>query len=52
MKRVSTLPSPLQARNFSTIQAASPAGESFGAGASVCGRVPWMNAYAPSFCCH
>ena len=32
-----------QARNFSTIQAASPAGESLRPNASVCGRVPWIH---------
>jgi hypothetical protein len=32
-----------QARNFSMIQAASPAGLSVSAKASVCGRVPWIH---------
>jgi hypothetical protein len=30
-------------RNFSRIQAASPAGESVSPKASVCGRVPWIH---------
>src|SRR3954453_9277833 len=37
-----------QARNFSTIQAAKPAGESVSAKASVCGRVPWIHWYPVS----
>ena len=36
-------PQSVQARNFSTIHAASPAGESVSAKASVCGRVPWIH---------
>ena len=36
-------PQSVQARNFSTIQAARPAGESVSAEASVCGRVPWIH---------
>ena len=35
-------PQSLQLRNFSTIQAASPAGESFRPKPSVCGLVRWM----------
>ena len=31
-----------QVRNFSTIQAASPTGESFSAMPIVCGLVPWI----------
>ena len=33
----------VQARNFSTSQAASPTGESVRPNASVCGRVPWIH---------
>ena len=33
----------VQLRNFSTIHAASPAGESVSANASVCGFVPWIH---------
>ena len=32
-----------QVRNFSTIHAARPAGESVRPKASVCGRVPWIH---------
>ncbi len=35
-------PQSLHAWNFSTIQAASPTGESVKATPSVCGRVAWM----------
>ena len=41
-------PQSLQLRSFSTIQAASPAGESPSPAASVCGLVDCSSAYAPS----
>ena len=42
-------PQSLHLWNFSTIHAASPAGESFNPGARLSGLVPWISAYAPSF---
>ena len=38
-----TPPQSDQARNFSAIHAASPAGESLRPKASVCGLVPWIH---------
>ena len=50
VKLRSTSPSlSLQVRNFSTIQAASPTGESVRPYASVCGLVPWMRRIAGLF---
>lgn len=43
-----SLPQSLHERSFSTIHAASPAGESVSPTAAVCGLVRWMAAYAPS----
>jgi hypothetical protein len=45
-------PQSLHARNFSTIHAASPTGESFKPGARLCGFVDWISAYVPSFYIH
>jgi len=41
--RSTSPPQSLHVRNFSTIHAASPTGESLRPKASVCGRVPWIH---------